>query len=223
MLPPSQKQLDKRYFFSLIFFAIPPLVGTIIQIFVYGISFALSGVVLSLLIIILNVQNQSIYTDYLTGVGNRGKLEAVLEEKINTSSPNRTFSLIMVDVDNFKMINDTFGHSIGDKTLKIFTELLKKSIRSKDYITRFGGDEFCLILDISEENSLEKAVYRIRQNVAAYNETSDLPYQLSFSMGYAVYDYFSKLNAEEFLKQVDLLMYQNKSAKGQGKAKLIDA
>jgi len=209
----NRKKLDKRYFFSLIFFAVPPFAGMILQMFFYGISFALSGVVLSLLIVILNVQNQSIYTDFLTGIGNRTKLEAVLEEKINISSKNRTFSLVMVDVDNFKNINDRFGHSIGDDALKTFTQLLKKSIRSKDYITRFGGDEFCLILDISDEKSLEIAVCRIRHNVTGFNATSQLPYELNLSVGYAVYDYYSGLSGEEFLKQVDMLMYRDKNKK----------
>ena len=211
----NRKKFDKKYYFSLIFFAVPPLTGIILQVFIYGISFALCGTVLSLLIVLLNIQNQSIYTDYLTGIGNRSKLEAVLENKISSSSKDKTFALIMLDVDNFKYINDTFGHDMGDHALKEFSELLKKCVRSKDYLTRFGGDEFCLILDISDPKILEKAVERINQNVNSFNETKALPYHLSLSMGYAIYDYQLQFNAEKFLKQVDTLMYQNKSQRRQ--------
>lgn len=206
----NREKIEKRYYFSLLFFAIPPFVCIILQIIFYGFSLMLNSVVLSLLIVFLNIQNQDIHTDYLTGVHNRKKLETYLKDKISTCTENKTFSAIMIDLDNFKLINDTFGHDIGDYVLETSAKLLKSCIRSNDFIARFGGDEFFIILDISDGINLEKAVCRINDCIEKYNESSSEPYKLSFSMGYAVYDYHSHMKAEEFEKYIDLLMYENK-------------
>ena len=207
----NQKNINKKHLFSLIFFPIPPLIGIILQVYIYGFSFTLNCTVLSLLIVHLNIQDDSIYTDYLTGLGNRKKLEVVLKEKVSRISKKRTFSLVMLDINNFKEINDMHGHEMGDIALQATAKILKENVRSKDYITRFGGDEFCLILDISDMDSLDATVSRIHKCVDLFNESKRLPFGFSFSIGCAVYDYLSDLKPDEFLKQVDLLMYENKN------------
>jgi diguanylate cyclase (GGDEF)-like protein len=152
------------------FFAVPPCVGIAIQVLLYGTSLIISGVAVSLLIVFLNVQNKSIHTDYLTGVSNRKRLESFLDERIATSTADRTFSAILIDLDNFKAINDTFGHDMGDKALQISAELLKSCVRSDDLIARFGGDEFCVVLRAGDRSALDAIVQRINNCVAKYNE-----------------------------------------------------
>ncbi|MBB6631459.1 GGDEF domain-containing protein [Clostridium algidicarnis] len=206
----NQKNIEKKYYFSLVFFAVPPLICIILQVVFYGISLMLNSVVLSLLIVFLNIQNQSMHIDYLTGINNRKRLEAYLKQKVSTSNENKTFSAIMMDLDDFKSINDTFGHDVGDDALKLTAKLLKNCTRSKDFIARFGGDEFCIVLDISNKNELDCVIRRINDCTKKYNESSGKPYKISFSMGYAVYDYNSRMSVEEFQKQIDILMYENK-------------
>jgi len=208
----NRKKIDKNSFFSLLFFAGVPFVCIILQIAIYGMSLMLNGVVLSLLMLLLNVQIHCMCTDYLTGVNNRKKLEIHLNDKINTSTENKTFSAIMVDLNNFKSINDTFGHDTGDNALQISAKLLNSCLRPNDFIARFGGDEFFVILDISDQIDLEEIVRRIRKCLNKYNESSNQPYQLGFSMGYAVYDYNSHMKTEEFQKQIDTLMYEDKQS-----------
>lgn len=208
----NRKKVEKQYYFSLLFFMIPPCISIVVQIIFYGISLILNSVVLSILIVYLYIQNQNIFIDYLTGAKNRRKLEIYLKEKINAPTKDETFSAIMIDLNNFKAINDTFGHDIGDKALQISVKLLSSCIRSNDFIARYGGDEFCVVLDISNRSDLEDMVCRINNCVDKYNKTSDQPYILDFSMGYAVYDYCSHMEMEEFQKKIDLLMYQNKKA-----------
>lgn len=206
----NRDKINRKQLFSLLFFAVPPFIGTILQIVFYGISIVLNGIVFSILIVSFNIQNTNMYTDYLTGVYNRKKLESSLKQKISTSSPAKTFSAIMVDLDNFKLINDTYGHDVGDNALQVCTTLLRNSLRSNDMIARFGGDEFFAILDISEQDKLEEIAGRIRMSIDNYNRTSGKPYKIGFSMGYAVYDSASNLNAEDFQKLLDTLMYENK-------------
>lgn len=204
----NRRRLEQKSFWPLIFFVIPPVVGIILQIILYGTSLILNGVTLSILVLFLNIQNRNIYTDYLTGVNNRKRLDAYLKEKI--SSGDETFSAVLVDLNNFKMINDTLGHDAGDAALEIAAKLLKDSLRENDFIARYGGDEFCMILNISDKNDLERAVTRIKRFIEKNNKLSDSPYKIEFSMGYDVYDRNSDLNAENFLKKLDKMMYANK-------------
>ena len=152
------------------------------------------------------------HTDYLTGVNNRKKLETYLKERINSSTKKKTFSAILIDLDNFKYVNDAFGHDMGDNALETSAKLLKSCIRSNDFIARFGGDEFCIVLDVSDRDNLEKTVCRINDCIEKYNESGIQPYKLGFSMGYDVYDYHSHMKVEEFQKHIDMLMYENKRA-----------
>lgn len=206
----NRKRLEKKYFFSLIFFAIPPFVSIILQIKFYGISLMLNSVVISLLVVFLNIQNRNIYTDYLTGVNNRKKLDAYLKKKIRASTEDKSFSAILIDLNNFKFINDTFGHNIGDDALETVAKLLKGCLRSNDFIARYGGDEFYIVLDVSNRIDLEAMVCRIDNCINKYNESILKPYKLGFSMGYDVYDYHTHMKVEEFQKHIDKLMYKKK-------------
>lgn len=209
----SRKKINRDHFSSLLFFAALPFLGILIQAFVYGYSLTLICVVPSLIIVYLNVQSQTIHTDYLTGANNRKGLEKYLKDKIDTSSPSRTFSAIMLDLDDFKYINDTFGHDTGDTVLRVATKVFRSCIRSRDYIARFGGDEFYIVLDISNQADLETAVQRINNSIAHYNLTTDTVFKLGVSMGYAVYNFEEHLSVEQFQKKVDKMMYKNKREK----------
>ncbi len=207
----NRRKIEEKYLFFLIFFTIPPIIGTILQTFFYGISLVINFVVLSLLIIFLNMQNRNLYTDYLTGVGNRKKFESYLSAKINASYYDKTFSAIMIDMDDFKSINDKYGHDMGDDALEATAKILTSCIRSSnDLIFRFGGDEFYIILDVSNKKDLKATVKRIENAVAKYNNACKKPYRIDLSMGYGVYEAESKMSMNEFLKHLDKLMYTNK-------------
>ncbi|HEX3037824.1 MAG TPA: GGDEF domain-containing protein [Oscillospiraceae bacterium] len=209
----NHKRIERRYLSSLIFFPIPPIVCIVLQVAFYGTSLMLSGCTISLLIIFFNIQNRSMNIDYLTGAYNRRGLEIHMGERVNTSSEDKTFSAIWIDLDNFKYINDTFGHNTGDQVLKTTVKLLRSCFRPTDFIARLGGDEFCIVLDLSNRVDLEAAVARIKRCVKSYNERGTRPYKLAMSMGYAVYDYRSRQTVEKFQKQIDELMYREKQAK----------
>ncbi len=204
----NRKKIEHKNYFALVFFAVPPFACVILSIFFYGISLMLNSVVLSLFIVLLNVQNHSMYTDYLTGVNNRKKLESYMREKVSASTENKTFSAILIDIDNFKSINDSFGHDMGDDALETSAMLLKKCLRSNDFIARFGGDEFYAIMDTANSDDLIATVCRICDNVEKYNDSGSKPYKLSFSMGYALYN--RQMKMDEFQKHIDNLMYENK-------------
>lgn len=206
----NRRRIEKKYFLSLLFFAIPPFVCIFLQLIFYGVSLMLNSVVLSLLIVYFNIQNRYIYTDYLTGVSNRRKLESHLKGRISCCDENDAFSAILIDMDNFKSINDNFGHDVGDDALFTFVQLLKACLRSDDFIARFGGDEFYIILNISDREILENTVARIKKTIRNFNDSEAKPYKLEFSVGYALYDVNSRMGMDEFQKQLDKLMYADK-------------
>lgn len=217
LLVKYRTEIEKRNYMALALFAVPPLIGIVLQVLVYGISIVLNSMVLSLLIAYLYIQNQGISIDHLTGLYNRKRCESFLKEKINTFAKKRKFSGIMIDINDFKRINDNFGHDIGDKALMVTGELLKSSIRTNDFVARYGGDEFVLILDIDNEKELEYAINRINDIVDKFNSRNLYPFTLSFSIGYAVYDFKSNIGVDDFIRQLDKLMYEAKDLYRQSK------
>ncbi len=209
----NRNKIIKSYYLPLALFILPPLIGGILQAYFYGLSLIWSSLTISLLIVYLYIQNNKLNTDYLTGLYNRMQLDRYLQTKIRNKDADRNFSGILIDIDNFKRINDQHGHITGDEALEVTADLLRSSLRKNDFLARYGGDEFIIILDIQDFSVLEKSVERIRTNINNYNLRSDKPYQLSLSMGYDVYDRNTAKSAADFLKHIDSLMYANKKEK----------
>lgn len=206
----NKQAIPKRHYFALQFFAVPPILGVVIQTLFYNVAIGYNTLALSVLLVFLNIQRISLNTDYLTGISNRSNFEKALGDKILKASKSNSFSGIMIDLDDFKSINDQYGHLIGDEALKDAAKILLNSTKSNDILARLGGDEFVLILDVNDPDRLELIVDRIRKSVDFYNETSDMPYKLKFSIGYDVYDPASKMTGEEFTHHIDTLMYKDK-------------
>ena len=209
----NRSLIEKRYYFSLLLFFLPQTVGTTIQVVFYGVSYNWTGMMLSLLIIYFNIQDRGLNIDYLTGVYNRRQLDGYINAKIRNITEGKSFSAILIDLNDFKSINDRFGHETGDKALKDAVSIIRKSLRLNDFVARFGGDEFVIIMDIYSREMLEQAVKRIADNVENFNKDSLKPYKINFSIGYDIYDPNSKLKSDEFFNHIDMLMYDNKKAK----------
>ena len=209
----NRKTLTLKQFYPLILFIVPPLLGITLQLLFYGLSIMLSSIVLSLLIVFINTQGTDSFTDYLTGVSNRKRLDIYMMDKIKASGRRSTFSAIMLDIDNFKKINDTYGHDIGDKILADAADLLSKCLRANDFVARVGGDEFMVVLDCTDILALEQTVKRIRQRIRQYNETCVSPFVLDFSMGYSIYDANAQSGMAAFQKELDERMYEEKRRK----------
>lgn len=209
----KRNQFQKRQFYSVMLFFVAPLIGSIIQALNYGVSYVSTGIMLSLLIIYFNLQSRNLNTDYLTGVNNRLRFQIYIKEKIRNSSEKRPFGAILMDIDNFKNINDTFGHGTGDAALRDAVQILKNSLRRDDFIARFGGDEFLVVLDIPTLKTLEETVARIRKGVETFNAQGERPYRLDFSLGYDIYRVPSKMSSDEYIDHLDRLMYEDKRKK----------
>ena len=105
------------------------------------------------------------------------------------------------------------GHDAGDEALKEAIGIIRKSLRQNDFIARYGGDEFVIIMDIHSREMLERAIGRITTNVDNFNREGLKPYKISFSMGYDIYDTRSQMTSDDFFNHIDLLMYENKKSR----------
>jgi len=104
--------------------------------------------------------------DYLTGLYNRRYFNEISQNIIDVSKrENKSCSIIMLDIDKFKNINDTYGHSVGDDVIKTLSNILLKSVRKSDIVSRFGGEEFALLLPFTDKNDAYKIAEKIRKNV----------------------------------------------------------
>lgn len=150
------------------------------------------------------------FHDELTGLYNRRYLDNEME-RLN-SSRNYPISIIMADLDNLKMMNDNFGHDLGDQYIIKSAKIIKKVIRSEDIAVRTGGDEFAILLANTNMDEAERVCTRIRKKFKADNINQKFSIPLGISLGF-----YTLINPEEDIyfcyKQADKNMYRNKRAK----------
>jgi diguanylate cyclase (GGDEF)-like protein len=205
----NQKRIQKHNYIPMLAFAFPPFIGGLIQTFVYGVSLIWVCTTISILIIFINIQNYQLYTDHLTGLFNRRELDKFLQQ-MQANAEERLLAGLMIDLDSFKVINDLYGHDVGDEALKSTAKILKRTFRKNDFIARYGGDEFVIVMDIKERADLNRAVHRLKENLKQFNDQKTAPYTLSLSVGYDLYTFMPGFTIQKFLKHIDDLMYQDK-------------
>ncbi len=155
--------------------------------------------------------------DTLTGCCSRGHGLALLEQQIKTANRKKTpILLLYLDVDDFKYINDTFGHKEGDIVLKEGVKLFKSTLREIDIICRIGGDEFLLIFPDSSPNDVPLIRKRLSKNLEKLNQKMAKPYKIDFSIGLSHYSPSNPLSIEELIKIADENMYEEKKKKKEG-------
>lgn len=207
----NRRRIERRALLALLVFPLPPMIGGVLQTVFYGISLIWPGATLSLLTIYINAQNTKLNTDYLTGSYNRMQADLYLKQRVAHAATRGAFSGILIDIDNFKEINDHHGHPAGDAALQTVATLLRRAVRKDDFVARFGGDEFIILLEIPTQADLERSVERIRAAVRAHNDANrQTPERLGLSFGYDVYDPATGMTDGEFLRHIDSLMYKSK-------------
>jgi diguanylate cyclase (GGDEF)-like protein len=150
-------------------------------------------------------------TDDLTGVVNRRRLMELGEELyINAQKYSQCFSVLMLDVDNFKAINDNFGHSIGDKVLKEIAKLTNDVMRETDCFGRFGGEEFIALLPETSHQSAEDIAQRIRINIQDKVWSYKHLTKVTVSIGVSSYQRERETSFAQLLRDADVMMYKAK-------------
>lgn len=160
-------------------------------------------------------------SDPLTGIYNRRYFEEEAEKIISAiNKPEQEerkegyehFSILFTDIDNFKNINDTLGHNVGDVVLKEVSKIINANVRDSDTVVRWGGEEFVVGLPGADEKEASIVAEKIRKAVEEYKSRA----KITLSIGVACYN--SDLDLGEFIKNADLAMYR---AKKTGKNRVV--
>lgn len=152
------------------------------------------------------------YTDTVTGLANRRALDEYLEsEVLSAYRTNSTFAVIMMDLDGFKSVNDTFGHEVGDQVLRVVFNVIASGIRSSDFIARYGGDEITLVLAKSQLQAAKLVTEKILENLDnfVYSASDGRTIRLGISGGIAIYPNHGR-TGPELLRAADVALYEAK-------------
>ena len=210
---------DRRRYYTMAFFAVLPSMGGLIQLFYYGVSLNWILASLSILLVYIDSQNRQISADPLTGLNNRRELTKYLLRETRDRDPARggTLTVIMMDVDGFKLINDTYGHFYGDGILSVVAGILKESCKNSDvFLARYGGDEFCMALPSERGLDANELIARIQANITLHNASHVETVPIGLSIGKADWDPQLDSSYETLISRADAKMYEEKNAKKNG-------
>ncbi len=166
---------------------------------------------------LLAVQNELEHQathDVLTNLWNRGAILEALEKEIARSRrESRPLSVIMTDIDRFKQLNDSHGHQTGDVVLSEIASRLSSSLRTTEWVGRYGGEEFLIVVYPCDEGSALCLMERIRSNVCSRSiETNGREIQATISLGASVGHNTRRIDAETFVRVADEALYSAKNA-----------
>jgi diguanylate cyclase (GGDEF)-like protein len=152
------------------------------------------------------------YSDTLTGLPNRRALDERLEEEVAAARRNNySFAVIMMDLDGFKAVNDTYGHATGDEVLRFVFNQMARGVRNTDFLARYGGDELTLILSQTEMSSAQIVSDKILEGMRRlkYKLPDGRRLKLGISGGIAIFPVHAR-NGADLLRAADTALYQAK-------------
>ena len=194
-------------------FTVIPLIGGVIQVLFYNITYVWHATVIALLLVYINNQNTEITTDILTGVYNRRQAFAYFERLVREREKDKAnirIAVVVLDINSFKCINDQYGHISGDHVIIAVARCLETEYHWDDCVCRFGGDEFLVITKHGMVADLNAAVDRVNNRLIRLYEKKILPCEVSVSAGYALYS--RKNNTMDALfKKADEMMFEQKA------------
>ena len=192
-------------FFPIYYFVVPCMIGTIIQGLFFGIAVGWLCVAIAFILIYIEFQISNSFIDDLSGLYNRKYMNHYLNKLQNAK--NKHVYGFLLDVNDFKVINDTYGHLSGDRAIIHIGKILQNTIGNGCVAIRMGGDEFVIFANFKTNEEALALKKRIEQNVRQFNIHSKEPFHLSFSIGIAKYNG----NIDTFLSAMDDSMYEAKN------------
>lgn len=151
--------------------------------------------------------------DLLTGLSNRYSFFEFFN-KISRNKTGESWSVAIIDINNFKMINDIYGHLEGDNVLRNLSKIIKKCSRKKDFTTRYGGDEFMLVT--RTENDLNKLMADIEYELSNYNNRNNKLYNIEINYGFDTFIADGNIPIDSFLNNISKLMRRKNEEKRRG-------
>jgi len=182
------------------------LIAAVFQGMFYGLLLIWPIMALATSIVYIFLETTPNHLDYVTKLYTRVKADQYMK---HLKEQEKDFAVIMIDLDDYKKINDTFGHLVGDQVIRVFANILRKVFSDKGtMVSRFGGDEFIIVCDDDSKEHLEKQKESIKREIEIILDK--LPIEvLKFSYGYSIDD--KEKTIEDLMVEADDYMYQNKA------------
>lgn len=196
-IPKNEKFLDEQKILGSIVFS---LFISIIIGYIIGYTYQIK-----------NVMKKLAYSDALTGVPNRLSLNENFMKISQAADKNKmSAAVLVVDINKFKEINDTYGHIAGDEVLKKFAKKVSRTLNSNDILMRTGGDEFLILLsNISSNDDIDSEIYKIKELLRNKWTINNKSIEVAVSIGFAVYPN-DAVDIDELIHHADLMMYEEK-------------
>lgn len=205
-----REQTDRYLFMPVLSFLIPVYVGSAIQLANYGIALMWVSVALGLTLLYISLQSEDIYLDPLTNLYNRNYLMHYMDRIPRQIRAGMHVTGILLDINGFKHINDTYGHIRGDSVLQAVGQiLLRATSSSRAVVVRYGGDEFLILLPASQPEEIQRIRDNIHRELDQYNRSGEAPLTVSLSAGISQ---LQESNLFQFFQDMDRAMYQEKKA-----------
>lgn len=193
-------------FFPVACFIVPCMIGTLLQGLMYGLTIGWTSVAIAFMFVYTQTQYLDIFVDSLSGLNNRRYLDNLLSRL--RAMPETTFYGLMMDINDFKRINDACGHSAGDRALRNIGNILYNCVPDNAVAIRYAGDEFIVLIHTDDENEAKQLVGRIDNSLREFNLSSNESYTLSVSTGCCRFG--TKDRSEDILSAMDAEMYSSK-------------
>lgn len=216
----KSRQIQRYTFYPVLSFLLPVLIYQIIQLVFDSLSLTSIGVAVGTVTLYLSFKNEAACIDFLSGVYNRQYFERYLEDAVKRPKPGMYLCGIMIDIDRFKRINDTYGHLVGNEAICDAAGILntaKRNLPGRIHVFRYGGDEFSLIQWVKSKEEANEIIRELHRVSEQFNESKVKPYEIHLSAGYAFFEKGDD-SVYEFVTRMDEEMYQNKQAKRRAEA-----
>ncbi len=186
-----------------------PFVGTVLALPISGMPGTWTCSAVSIILMYMNDQDNAVQRDSLTGLNNRKNLEQIFKAYTKQVSKKHHLYLFMLDLNNFKQINDTYGHPTGDQVLVDASGLIMRSLDEKQgYLARYGGDEFLIMCFFDGDSNAAEYEKQLKDSFADWNRENDNPYTLMCSIGRSRFHEGQSL--EKLVSDADKKLYQDK-------------
>ena len=208
----TRSRQERTEFWTYALYMVAPLLAGLLEDTFPHVPLLALNIFMMILILFLMIQNMQVYHDALTGLNNRRRLNQYLLECLPKASAEHPVLLFIMDINNFKSINDLYGHLEGDHALQIFAGVIKVvSSRHFAFVARYGGDEFCMVME-ALDHTPEAIISEIRETLAETKIVeieSGKPYEFTVSIGYNICDSTESL-PEAVLSSADKRLYEEK-------------
>lgn len=211
-----QTKISKANILKLMSFYIVPFLGTLIALPFSGMPGTWTCAAVSVILIYMDDQDSAILRDSLTGLNNRKTLESTFASYIRQITEVKNLFLFIMDLNSFKQINDTYGHTVGDQALVDTAKIITRSMKGmQGIVVRYGGDEFVVMGFLPGSAEAVNYEKQVKQDFENWNKEHDNPYSLSTCIGWSRYQEGQELN--DLIAKADEKLYQEKRYRKAGR------